>query len=69
MNAIMYFEAVAHHSRVNMAADELLVSPSAVSRQIKSLEEQMGILLFRRVKRRPILTEEGERIILPLPKQ
>lgn len=61
MNAIMYFESVARHARVNIAAEELLVSPSAVSQQIKSLEEQMGVLLFRRVKRRLILTEEGER--------
>lgn len=62
LNAIMYFEAVARHSRVNLAATELSVSPSAVSQQIKSLEEQMGVLLFRRVKRRLILTEQGERL-------
>jgi LysR family glycine cleavage system transcriptional activator len=62
MNTIQYFEAVARHSRVNIAAEELSVSPSAVSQQIKSLEEQLGVLLFRRVKRRLVLTEEGERL-------
>ncbi len=62
LNAIAYFEAVARHSRVNLAAAELSVSPSAVSQQIKALEEQMGVLLFRRVKRRLILTEQGERL-------
>ena len=62
LNAIMYFEAVARRSRVNLAASELSVSPSAVSQQIKALEEQMGVLLFRRVKRRLILTEQGERL-------
>ncbi len=62
LNSIMYFEAVARHSRVNLAAEELSVSPSAVSQQIKSLEEQLGVLLFRRVKRRLILTEQGERL-------
>jgi len=62
LGAIMYFEAVARHSRVNLAADELRVSSSAVSQQIKSLEEQMGILLFRRVKRRLVLTEDGEQL-------
>ena len=62
MNAMMYFEAVARHSRVNLAAEELLVSPSAVSQQIKLLEEQLGVLLFRRIKRRLILTEDGERL-------
>ncbi len=61
MNAVMYFEAVARHSRVNLAAEELQVSPSAVSQQIKTLEEQMGVMLFRRVKKRLILTEQGER--------
>ena len=61
MNAILYFEAVARHSRVNLAAEELMVSPSAVSQQVKSLEEQLGVLLFRRVKRGLVLTEEGER--------
>lgn len=62
MNAMAYFEAVARHSRVNLAAGELLVSPSAVSQQIKLLEERMGVSLFRRIKRRLILTEEGERL-------
>ena len=62
LNAITYFEAVARRSRVNLAASELSVSPSAVSQQIKALEEQMGVLLFRRVKRRLVLTEQGERL-------
>lgn len=62
MNTIQYFEAVARHSRVNIAAEELNVSPSAVSQRIKSLEEQLGVLLFRRIKRRLVLTEEGERL-------
>ncbi len=61
MNAVVYFEAVARHSRVNLAAAELQISPSAVSQQIKTLEEQMGVMLFRRVKKRLILTEQGER--------
>ena len=62
MNTIVYFDAVARHSRVNLAAKELLVSPSAVSQQIKSLEEQLGVLLFRRINRRLVLTEKGERL-------
>lgn len=61
LNAILYFETAARLSRVNLAAEELTVSPSAVSQQIKSLEESVGIALFRRVKRRLVLTEEGER--------
>lgn len=62
INAIVYFEAVARHSSVNLAAAELLVSRSAVSQQIKVLEERMGVALFRRVRRRLVLTEEGERL-------
>lgn len=62
INAIVYFEAVARHSSVNLAAAELLVSRSAVSQQIKTLEQRMGVALFRRVRRRLVLTEEGERL-------
>jgi LysR family glycine cleavage system transcriptional activator len=64
MNAIMYFEAVARHARIGLAANELLVSSSAVSQQIRALEERIGVLLFRRVKRRLVLTEEGERLYM-----
>ncbi len=60
LNAISYFEAAARLSRVNLAAEELMVSPSAVSQQIKALEENLGVALFRRVKRRLVLTEAGE---------
>lgn len=62
LNGMVYFEAVARHSRVTTAAEELSVSPSAVSQQIKSLEEMLGVRLFRRIKRRLVLTEEGERL-------
>ncbi len=62
LNGMIYFEAVARHSRVTTAAEELSVSPSAVSQQIKSLEESLGIKLFRRVKRRLVLTEAGEQL-------
>lgn len=62
LSGIVYFEAVARHSRVTTAAEELLISPSAVSQQIKSLEEVLGVRLFRRIKRRLVLTEEGERL-------
>ena len=64
LNGMVYFEAVARHSRVTTAAEELSVSPSAVSQQIKTLEETLGVRLFRRVKRRLVLTEEGERLYL-----
>lgn len=60
LKAISHFEAAARLSRINLAAEELMVSPSAVSQQIKALEESTGVALFRRVKRRLVLTEAGE---------
>ncbi len=60
LNAVAYFEAVARHSHLTLAAHELGVSPSAVSQQIRLLEERLGVCLFRRLKRKLILTEEGE---------
>lgn len=62
INAIVYFEAVARHSSVSLAAEELVISKSAVNQQIKILEERMGVALFRRAHRRVILTEAGERL-------
>ncbi|MDB6178461.1 LysR substrate-binding domain-containing protein [Paracoccus sp. Z330] len=62
LNSLLYFEAVARLMRVNLAAEELNVSPSAVSQQVKLLEEQLGVTLYRRVKNRLVLTEEGERL-------
>ena len=41
------------------AAEELIVTPSAVSHQIKVLEEQLGVTLFHRVHRAVVLTEAG----------
>ncbi len=62
LNGMIYFEAVARHSRLTTAAEELSLSPAAVSQQIKKLEEATGVKLFRRIKRRLVLTEEGERL-------
>lgn len=62
LNGMLYFEAVARHGRVSKAAEELGVSPSAVSQQIKLLEQQFGVRLFRRDKRLLSLTIDGERL-------
>lgn len=64
LNAITYFESVARHGRVARAAEELHVSASAVSQQIKNLEENLGITLFRREKRQLSLTAEGEQLYM-----
>lgn len=62
LKATEYFEAVARLGTVTKAAQELGVSPSAVSQQLTSLESQLGVKLFRREKRRLILTLDGDRL-------
>lgn len=59
LNAVRAFEAVARHSSVTLAADELNVTPGAVSRQIRSLEEFMEQPLFVRGHRQITLTPNG----------
>lgn len=53
------FEAAARHLSFTRAAAELFVTQSAVSRQVKTLEEQLGKELFRRSNRNLSLTEAG----------
>lgn len=60
LNSLPYFEAVARRGSVTRAAEELSVSPSGVSQQIKHLEQQLGVKLFRRSGRSLALTLEGE---------
>ncbi|MGB0661909.1 MAG: LysR substrate-binding domain-containing protein [Mangrovicoccus sp.] len=62
LKATEYFEAVARLGTVTKAADELGVSPSAVSQQITGLETQLGVKLFRREKKRLVLTLDGDRL-------
>ncbi|MCO6384809.1 LysR substrate-binding domain-containing protein [Oceanicola sp. 502str15] len=62
LNAILYFESVARRGTLSRAAEELSVSPSAVSQQIKLLEQQLGVKLFRRDGRQLSLTLEGEQL-------
>lgn len=59
IRAVQAFEAAARLSSFALAADELAVTPSAVSHQVRLLEEQLGVLLFHRVHRSVILTEIG----------
>ncbi|WP_162932175.1 LysR substrate-binding domain-containing protein [Solimonas sp. K1W22B-7] len=56
LNALRAFEAVARHRSFRKAAEELFVTPAAVTHQIKALEEQLGVDLFRRLPRRIELT-------------
>lgn len=60
LNAIRVFESTARHLNFNRAAQELHVTPSAVSHQIRALEEFLGVRLFQRLGRKVVLTAEGE---------
>lgn len=53
------FEATARRLSMTLAAEELHLTHGAVSRQIKTLEDQLGVQLFRRLTRRIELTEAG----------
>ena len=59
LTALRAFDAAARHMSFAMAADELNVTPAALSFQIKSLEEHLGVPLFRRLNRAVELTEAG----------
>jgi LysR family transcriptional regulator, glycine cleavage system transcriptional activator len=63
LNALCAFEAAARHLSFTRAADELNVTQAAVSHQIKSLEEQIGLILFLRWNRQLILTYAGQTLL------
>ncbi len=60
LTTLAAFEAAARHLSFKDAAQELSVTPGAVSHQIKALEGELGATLFRRMHRGVVLTEEGE---------
>ncbi|MGZ3400812.1 MAG: transcriptional regulator GcvA [Caulobacteraceae bacterium] len=62
LNALRVFDAAARHGRFDKAAEELNITPGAVSRQIKALEADLGARLFDRFNRAVRLTEAGERL-------
>src|SRR5688572_30533082 len=63
ISALRAFEAVARRLSFTRAAEELHVTPGAVSQQVRRLEEVMGAALFTRTKRTVVLTEIAQRIL------
>jgi DNA-binding transcriptional LysR family regulator len=57
------FECAARHGNFTRAAEELSLTQSAVSRQIRDLEQQTGLLLFERVRKRVVLSQAGARFL------
>src|SRR5258705_6236647 len=64
LSALRAFEAAARHMSFSKAADELHVTPAAISHQIHSLEEDLGVRLFYRMNRSIELTASA-RVLLP----
>lgn len=60
LNALRAFEAAGRHLSFTRAAEELHVTQAAISHQIKSLEAQLGIRMFRRGPRGLLLTDAGQ---------
>src|ERR1700761_2100613 len=61
LNALRAFEAAARHLSFLKAAEELHVTPGAVSQQVKLLEDRLSLGLFRRQPRGVLLTDAGQR--------
>jgi len=59
-NALRAFEAAARHLSFKLAAEELFVTPAAISQQIKFLEETLGLPLFHRYNRKIELTDAAK---------
>src|SRR3546814_3564960 len=59
--AVRVFEAAARHENFTRAAAELGMTQAAVSYQIRLLEERLGVGLFRREKKKVMLTDAGRR--------
>lgn len=66
LSKLYTFEVAAVHQSFALAADELSLSPSAVSHRINQLEEELGIQLFVRSHRKVELTHEGKRVFWAL---
>ncbi|MCE5364263.1 LysR family transcriptional regulator [Pseudomonas anguilliseptica] len=62
LNALRAFEAAARLNSISQAANELYVTHGAVSRQVRSLEEHLGVALFSKEGRGLKLTDAGIRL-------
>ena len=62
LSALRAFEAAARHGSFKQAAQELAVTPTAISHQIRTLEEHAGLALFERRARKVMLTDAGAQL-------
>jgi DNA-binding transcriptional LysR family regulator len=62
LDLLLAFDAAARHLSFTKAATERFLTQSAVSRQVKALEDDLGVALFRRRHRALDLTDDGRRL-------
>jgi LysR family glycine cleavage system transcriptional activator len=62
LSALRAFEAAARHGSFKHAANELAVTPTAISHQIRVLEQYTGLTLFERQVRKVVLTDAGAQL-------
>ncbi len=63
LTLLQTFEVVARHCSFTRAANELCLTQSAVSRQVKLLEDELGVSVFRRLHRAIELTADGQKLL------
>lgn len=63
LNALQGFEAAGRHLNMRLAGEELNITQSAVSHQVRSIEHALGQQLFEPNRRRLVLTTEGRRLL------
>ncbi|MGF1553312.1 MAG: transcriptional regulator GcvA [Paracoccaceae bacterium] len=66
LGSLRAFEAAARHLSFRKAAEELNVTPAAISQRVRALEEDVGAALFHRLTRRVALTEAGRAAAEPM---
>ena len=68
IGALLAFESAARHGSFSRAAIDLNMTQSAISRQIRLLEENLGSPLFERVRKRVVLTDVGHHYVKDISK-
>ena len=59
LNSLRSFEAAGRHWSFTRAAEELCVTQAAISHQVRALEENLGVILFKRLPRKLVMTAAG----------
>ncbi|MBL0373964.1 LysR family transcriptional regulator [Rhizobium sp. KVB221] len=63
LSVLQAFECAARHGNFTLAGAELNLTQSAVSRQIRALEDQLGVSLFERIRQRVVLSPAGQALL------